>query len=161
MAISWMVASLNRPEIKAAVKNGIGYFSFTGSFYVIHSEWKSAHSEKNWDDCLRIALQTSIVFTALVTVPGQKICGWVAHQMMTPAALEKVFGRNVTFAENPFHLRHLVSISANVLSALVFVDIFQSRHQGKGTSLALRSLALFNFFTGRPMLHGVNALFRG
>lgn len=123
-----------------------------------------------------LSSKISIVLSAGVSRPGVFAISFLANKLFTTQQLQKAFGPNVTYAVNPTHPRHVVSIAAFVLSVPGTIQsvvktaawirerikktqaIIPSKPDRWLTDCRLRAVVCFNFITSRPFLHLSNRL---
>jgi hypothetical protein len=75
----------------------------------------------------------------------------------TPKTWSEYFGLNTIYAFNPWHPRHVLNITANILSSAALVKWVFNRFAPSRETLGLMvALGAFNFITGRSTLHMAN-----
>jgi hypothetical protein len=141
---------LNTPAVKEGIKNLLGTITFVGGVAVLCRTHKGSSAEKTAD----FFLKASIVLASVASRPGLYFCGGVISKVATPQTLAKIFGQNTIFEINPWHPRHVLNITANILSgvALIIKWVYNRRMDD------LVVMGVFNFVTGRSTLHLVNDL---
>lgn len=196
------VGYLNSPIIKEGVKNVAGLAAFAFGIYEIYDDvnwlihkWQAkplANQEEkegfSWlktaGKVVMVAARISLILSCFSSRPGLIICSWTAGKIFTEAQLVRFFGANTIFAVNPWHPKHIVSISACILgipAALkavydgsVWVKHKVTRHEtakdkegqaeaSEGRFLTDKKIGLmvsFNTIFSRPVLHWGNILSR-
>jgi hypothetical protein len=189
--VASVVRCLNDPAIKKRIKSITGTISFTFSTAVIIDIYQTLqmpqmrrttiefpHCSPDWvqmaDKIITHSAKLSLILSAMVSQIGSSGISALVGRIMSKTQQEKVFGKNTTFAVNPWHPRHLVSIAA-VLLALPSVN--RSAYASINWSIKkvwgysdgpldhtcintfwlsdshVRLMVLFNTFTSRPVLH--------
>jgi hypothetical protein len=139
----------NTPAVKEGIKNVLGAITFAGGVAVLYRTRKDSSAEKTTD----FFLKASIVLSCLASRPGLCLCEKVISMVTTPQTLAKIFGQNTIFEINPWHPRHVLNITANVLSGIALIKWVYSRSMN-----GLIAMGMFNFFMGRSTLHLANDL---
>lgn len=147
-SVNEVVVYLNKPAIKAGVKNLAGYIAFAGGGYAVYQIAKDKIDKKSWDFYLKL----SCAFSAIVSPLGLEMCKWLAQEVVGPQGLPKP----EIFALNPWQPRHVASLVANGFAMIGLVKLVYER-SFKSFSL-IQALVIFNFFTGRPSLHIANGV---
>jgi len=152
------VRLLNQPPIKEGVKNAIGLITFFGGIAALYqiSQAPKEKEASTWTEtagkAINFFLTVSIVLSLIASRPGLYFCG-----IVTPTRLAGMFGPNTIFAINPWHPRHILNITANVLSATALIKwVFNKYAPSKETLGLIITIGAFNFLTGRSTLHLVN-----
>ena len=138
----------NSPLVKNGVKNALGAVSFSGAIYTLYemaAKWKDT-------DKTILFLQTSAILNGIASRPGLAICEWALHQLATPETLTQIFGQNALFEINPWHPRHLLNVSVNIIAAAALIHVVYTRKAPRG----IAAMTVFNFLAGRSTLHLVN-----
>lgn len=122
----------------------------------------------------------SIVLSAAVSRPGVYVISTLIGRVATQAQLERLFGPNTIYAQNPWHPRHVASIAAVifVIPTMIqviylgfswtqrkFIQLQEDDSQidpdwGWLTDAKVRLIVLFNTLTSRPVLHVGNQFVR-
>lgn len=178
---------LNQPIVKESVKNIAGTVTFVFGLVEIYDLCQIIQGRKisteryldypKWVQVAHkvtiICAKLSIVLSAAVSRPGVFIISSSIGCFFTTPQLNQVFGPNTTFAVNPWHPRHVISIVAMVLAMPSFaqstykginwvykkIRCYHTRAaNGKSsitclTDTKIRLMALFNTITSRPTLH--------
>lgn len=147
---------LNSPPVKEGIKNVFGaitFFGGIGALYQMSSTSKGSTAEKT----TVFFLKASIVLSCIASRPGLFLCEKLVHKIATPETLTNIFGRNTIFEVNPWHPRHILNITANVLSISALIKWVFKSSQPSGWLVALGT---FNFVTGRSTLHLANDAWR-
>lgn len=123
------VRFLNQPIIKENVKNFAGLFTFACGLLEIHDvlRGRAVSTEVNskaapastWSQANKVSLvcaRISLILSAGVSRPGVYLISTLTGCVFSTSQLERAFGPNTTFAVNPWHPRHVVSIAAFALS---------------------------------------------
>lgn len=149
------VRLLNQPPVKEGVKNVIGCITFFGGIAALYqrSQLPAEKDSNNWADAARKTLNffltASVVLSILVSRPGL--------YFSEPFFNQSIFGPNTIFAINPWHPRHILNITANVLSATALIQWVFNRYVPTHEALGLIiAIGAFNFLTGRSTLHLAN-----
>lgn len=190
-AFSTIVRILNQPIAKESVKNVAGCVTLTFGivevydiYQILHGREMTTETYPDYPKWVQIAnkivivcAKISLVLSAGVSRPGIFIISSLAGSVFSSHQLEKVFGPNTTFAVNPWHPRHVVSIAAVVLALPALgQSIYKGarrvyskiQEQSFDASIAsvwltdkkIRLMNLFNTVTSRPCLHIGNQLAR-
>lgn len=180
--VSDVVRFLNQPLIKEGIKNVAGAATFAfglaeiGDLYAI-AKGRPITSENDADQpkwlqtankVSIVAAKISLILSAGVSRPGVIVISFLVGLFFTPAQLQRVFGPNSTFAVNPWHPRHVVSIAA-VACALPAIAL--STWKGINwvakeidarwlTDRKVNRMVVFNTITSRPILHLGNRIGR-
>lgn len=153
------VRLLNQPLVKEGVKNvfsGITFFGGIAALYQV-SQAPKENDVSTWTETAAKAINgfliASIVLSMIASRPGLYFC-----RIATPTTLAAMFGSNTIFAINPWHPRHILNITANVLSASALIKwVFDKYVPSKATLGLIVALGAFNFITGRSTLHLANS----
>ena len=151
---------LNQPIIKEGIKTIAGSVTFAfglDEIYDIYQmtqshaiEMKPNNSPK-WiqvaHKIIVICAKISFILSAGVSRPGIFIISSLFGCVFSTEQLNQVFGPNTTFAINPWHPRHVLSLVAGILGlpSLLLLDKEAKK-------------MLFNTITSRPILHLGNKL---
>lgn len=180
---------LNQPIVKENIKKIAGIATFIFGLVEIYDLCQIMRGgeiatdidpgEPQW---IQTAAKVSIVFakisiilSAAVSRPGVYVISTLAGRIATQAQLDRLFGPNTIYAQNPWHPRHVASIAAVILAIPVMVqticlgftwvnrrvrqlqeedvEIDQKQNQGWLTDAKIRLIVLFNTLTSRPVLH--------
>ena len=118
---------LNTPAVKEAIKNVLGTITFAGGVTVLYRTRKGSSAQKTAD----FFLKASIVLSCLASRPGLWLLEKVISRIATPQAFAKIFGQNTIFEINPWHPRHALNITANILSGVALIEwIYNWRMDG-------------------------------
>lgn len=156
------IALLNNHSVKEGIKNTLGVVTFTGCLYALYETSSSKkNSNTDWkkttDKTIIFFLKTSIVLSCIASRPGLQICDWVIHSVISEKKLSIEFGLNTIFEFNPWHPRHILNITANVLSATAFIKWVFDRYVPTAQPVPyLVGVGVFNFIFGRSTMHIVN-----
>jgi hypothetical protein len=148
--------ALNSPAVKEGSKNGFGAITFFGGIAVLYYHFRieaGSTVEKTIDYFLKV----SIVLSCITRRPGLYLTEKVIERIASPATLQKRFGQNTVFAINPWHPRHGLNITANLLSSIALYKWVFNRSISRPSDW-LVSFGVFNFATGRSTLHLANDL---
>ena len=149
------VRFLNQPLVKEGIKEVIGAITFLGcavEIYHFATEYPSTTLK-----VVVVCTQLSVILACLTSRPGLRLCHWVAHKLARPETLVRLFGPSTNFVGNPWHPRHVASITASLLAIpAVAQSLYNLWMQRQELISRIQKLACFNFFTGRPFLHVVN-----
>jgi len=188
------VRLLNQPIIKEGVKHIAGTVTFVFGLVEIHDVYQILQGREittepfsDYPKWVQVANKVSIVFAKIslilsagVSRPGVFIISSFIGCVFSASQLNRVFGPNTIFAVNPWHPRHVVSITAVIfaLPSLVqstYIGInwaYKKIRQYQDTSTTrsdvrtwltdtkIRLMTLFNTATSRPTLHLGNQLGR-
>jgi hypothetical protein len=186
------VGLANQPLIKESVKNiagsltfGIGLVEIYDICQIMQGRAISTEASRGSSDWIQVAhkvvivcAKVSLILSAGVSRPGVFIVSSVMGAVFSTNQLDRVFGPNTIFAINPWHPRHLISITAVILA---LPSVIQSTYIGIHwvgkkilpyqntpnhdqyvrpwlTDAKVRMLTLFNTVTSRPVLHLGNQL---
>jgi len=184
-ALATTLHVLNQPLVKESIKKVAVCVTFAFGIIEVNDIYQISHGREitteNFSDSpqwIQIANRTviicakiSLILSASVSRPGVVIISSLIGRVISFQQLERIFGSNTIFAVNPWHPRHVVSITA-VLLALP--SIAQSIYRGtcwaykkfQGcylpdnqetttwfTDTKIRLMNLFNTATSRPLLH--------
>lgn len=184
-AIHNVVRFLNRPLVKDGVKNIAGTVTFAFGLVelydisqILKGREISTETYSEYPKWARVAnkvvivcAKLSLILSAGVSRPGVYIISTLVRCFFSSYQLKQVFGHNTTFAINPWHPRHIVSIVAVTLalpslaqsaykgSKWVYKKIQNSQtlHSSQNTlwltDAKIRLMNLFNTATSRPLLH--------
>lgn len=190
------VSCLNTPFIKEGVKNiaGVAACAF-GIFelyeditWIVHkcqgqgkpSNEPSESQEFSWvktaGKVILITAKISLILSCFTSRPGQMLCSWTAGKIFTDTQLLHLFGANTIFAVNPWHPKHVVSITACVLGIPATLKVvyesgvwithkmvsFPKTDHAKRdqTDGKIEGMAAINTLFSRPWLHVANQLSR-
>lgn len=190
-ALSAVVQMLNHPPIKEGIKNIAGCITFAFGIVEVYDIYQilrgreiTTETYPGYPKWIQIAhkivivcAKISLILSAGVSRPGVFIISSLVGSIFSSQQLEKVFGPNTTFAVNPWHPRHLISIAAVVLA---LPALGQSIYKGARwvyykiqscasepsvdtawlTDAKVRLMNLFNTATSRPVLHIGNQVTR-
>jgi len=183
---------LNQPIAKGCVKNATSSITFIFGMIDVYDIYQiSRGREISTGTCLNspkwiqvatkivvVCAKTSLILSAGVSRPGVFIISSIFGRVFSTTQLERVFGPNTIFAINPWHPRHVISISALILA---LPSVVQSTYKGINwmyrkichhqamskqdihhwlIDFKIRLMALFNTITSRPTLHVGNQLGR-
>lgn len=171
--INWGVALINRPVIKEFVKDGSSWIIlFCGAYelssvprdlinwYWTDSKKSSDHDPKShtlfdkifllFDRILLFAGRFSLILNACVSRPGVEAISYIARRIATPETLQRVFGTYDIYANNPRHIRHVVSLLGAVLTIPGIL------HPSGGFFDGYRWECLITGVVTRPSLHKFN-----
>lgn len=192
---------LNQPVIKEGVKNVAGAATFVFGFVEIYDIYQSLKNRNiqpetstqpfSWSETVKkiviVCAKISLILSGMVSRPGVFVISILVGRVFTPVQLESVFGPNTIFAINPWHPRHVASITAVILALpAVLQGLYQgaswayrkvvqaakevqaeelsstSQHgpQNWLTDMKIRLFVVFNTTTSRPVLHIGNQLVR-
>lgn len=184
-ALSAAARVLNQPLIKEGIKNVAGCITFAFGMIEVYDidrilrgreiTTESYPDGPKWMETANkmaiVCTKISLILSAGVSRPGVFIISSLVGCVVSSHQLERVFGPNTIFAVNPWHPRHVASITAVLLS---LPSIAQStykilaRHASNDspsttwlTDTKIRLMNLFNTVTSRPVLHIGNYLARG
>lgn len=153
---------LNQTPVKEGIKNTLGCITFFGGLSALYALSRTSHKKEStlWGysrQTVRFLLTLSIVLSCIASRPGLFISGLISHQIATPQTWTGVFGPNTIFAINPWHPRHLLHITANLLSATALIQgVFNLYLTPQEQLQGIILLGIFNFLTGRLVLHLAN-----
>lgn len=185
---------LNQPIVKESVKNIASPVTFAFGLVEIYDICQIARgraistevslNSPNWiqvaNKVVIISAKISLILSAGVSRPGVFIISSLIGSVSSTTQLNQLFGPNTLFAINPWHPRHVISITA-VLLALPSVT--QSTYEGINwayknirqyqnmptdnhnvqywlTDTKIRLMTIFNTITSRPTLHIGNQIGR-
>jgi hypothetical protein len=117
--------------VKEGIKEVVGAVTFTAGAVEIsrmRTVWTVAH--------------ISIILAVLTSRPSLHVYHWI-------------LGPTPNFVTNPWHPIHVASIGASLLAIPAVIQSIYGLWMGRRELIV--KLACFNFFTGRPFLHIVNA----
>jgi hypothetical protein len=115
--------------VKEAVKNVVNTVTFAGGLYATYQ--LLTNRANNWEMAFRLSCLVSLVASRPV---------W------------HFLPKGPIFEVNPWHPRHIVSLAANEFASIALIKLIIDRKFSSKT----QALVLFNFFTGRPILHLAN-----
>jgi hypothetical protein len=134
-AIQMTVRFLNQMWVKEGIKEVVGAVTF-GAGAVEISRMRTTVK------VIAVCAQLSIILAVLTSRPSLHVYHWI-------------LGPTPNFVTNPWHPIHVASIGASVLAIPAVIQSIYGLWMGRKELIA--KLASFNFFTGRPFLHIMNA----
>lgn len=183
---------LNQPIIKEGVKNIAGSVTFVFGLVEIYDIYQitrgreiSTEISLNSPKWIKVAnkvvivcAKISLILSAGVSRPGIFIISSLVGCVFSTTQLDQTFGPNTIFAVNPWHPRHVISITAVTLAlpSVILLNykginwtckkIRQHRNtptanhniRSRLTDTKIRLMAIFNTITSRPTLHIGNQL---
>lgn len=188
------VRLLNQPIVKEGVKNIAGSVTFVFGLVEIYDIYQitrgrkiSTETSSNSPKWIQVAntivivcAKISLILSAGVSRPGVFIISSLVRCIFSTTQLDRVFCPNTLFAVNPWHLRHVISITAVILA---LPSVLQSTYEGINcaykkirqyqktpmdnhnvrpwlSDTKIRLMTIFNTITSRPTLHIGNQLGR-
>lgn len=154
------VRLLNTPPVKEGVKNVFSGITFVGGFAALYQVSRAPKEQEtqHWAvKTLNLVLIASVVLSLIASRPGLYLCEKALPLIATSQTWAAIFGPNTIFAINPWHPRHILNITANVLSATALIKaVFNKYAPSKETLGLIVAIGAFNFLTGRSTLHLAN-----
>lgn len=184
------VGLLNHPTVKTAIIDisGIVALAFaTAEIYdlIKISKGRQISTEMNngsppWIQAAKkisiIGAKISLILSGIVSRPGAFLISTLVGRIFSTTQLNRVFGLNTTFAANPWHPRHVISIAAVIFAIPSLLEstyhgvrwahrkvcgLQQAMQTSDGkrqwlTDEKVRMMVLFNSITSRPVLHIAN-----
>lgn len=189
-----VVRFLNQPAVKEGAKNIASTAAFVFGlieaydiYQILRGREISTETDTDSAKWIQVAnkiillcAKTSLILSAATSRPGVFIISTLAGQIFSSKQLEYAFGPNTIFAVNPWHPRHVCSITAVILA---LPSVIQSTYRGMHwvynqfsqnnqsqnkpgeqtswlTDRKARLMALINTVTSRPTQHICNQLCR-
>lgn len=141
---------LNEPAIKNTIKDIVGII--TCLFGIIELYFLYKYRKEYQNTALQTCATISLLLSPFVTRQGF----FLVSLFTTFFSLNGIFSQTTLFADNPWHPKHIASISA-VLFATPVLFAKLTGHAEKFPNRVLLFL-LFNTLTSRPVLHLGNQL---
>lgn len=179
---------LNHPSIKEGIKTFAGTFTFSFGIIEVYDIYRAAFHPDTIKDVpsrnsqwrqtankiIIVCARLSLILSAAVSRPGIWLISSLLEWVFTPIQLNRAFGPYTTFANNPWHPRHLLSIAAVIMalpstfpSQIIYTSphlspqtasIIASQSRDQGSDSYIPCMTTFNTVTSRPILHLANNL---
>ncbi len=119
----------------------------------------TAPKPTRWENTIIYASQASLILGAATSYIGISLISKIAKHLISQEQLQRAFGPSTIFAVNPWHPRHVASLTSAALALPMLIHSIYKRIQPISYN-KLRLATLVYLSICRPTLHIGNLLFK-